>query len=147
METLKIVCPHCNNVNSVANEVTKDDIACSSCGESLSDTTPINCSTETFKTHITENTIPVLVDFYSPECAPCMKMAPDYEKAASSFALEVRFIKVNTVEYPDIARQYGVNMLPTTVAFKNGREMNRFSSALSKDHLSMWAESLIQMVI
>jgi thioredoxin 2 len=147
METLKIVCPHCNNVNTVANEVTKEDIACQSCRGSLSDTAPINCSTETFKTHITENTIPVLVDFYSPECAPCMKMAPDYAKAASSFALEVRFIKVNTVEYPDIARQYGVNLLPTTIAFKNGMEMNRFSSALSKEHLSMWAESLIQMVI
>jgi thioredoxin 2 len=147
METLKIVCPHCNNVNIVENEVTKEDIPCHSCGLSLSDTTPIDCTTEVFKTHVTENTIPVLVDFYSPECAPCMKMAPDYEKAASCFALEVRFIKVNTVEFPDIARQYGVNMLPTTIAFKNGMEMNRFSSALSKEHLSMWAESLIQMVI
>lgn len=147
MEILKIVCPHCNNVNTIANEVTKEDVSCHSCGLSLSDTIPIDCTAETFKVHVTENTIPVLVDFYSPECVPCMKMAPDYAKAALSFALEVRFIKVNTVEYPDIARQYGVNMLPTTIAFKNGREMNRFSSALSKEHLSMWAESLIQMVI
>jgi thioredoxin-like negative regulator of GroEL len=38
-------------------------------------------------------------------------------------------------------------MLPTLIAFKNGRELNRFSSGLSRDHLSMWAESLIQMVI
>lgn len=147
METLKIVCTHCNNVNTVANEVTKEDVSCHSCGFSLSDTIPIDCTAETFKVHVTENTIPVLVDFYSPECVPCMKMAPDYAKAALSFALEVRFIKVNTVEYPDIARQYGVNMLPTTIAFKNGREMNHFSSTLSKEHLSMWAESLIQMVI
>ena len=74
-------------------------------------------------------------------------MAPDFDETASKFALEVRFIKVNTQDHPEIARQYGVNELPTLIAFKKGRELNRFSSALSKDHLKMWSESLIQMVI
>jgi len=147
MEALKIVCPHCHHLNLVQNEVTKEEILCQLCQKSLLDTTPIECDADSFNTHITESDIPVLVDFYSPDCAPCMKMAPDYEKAASSFALEVCFIKINTLDYPDIARQYGVNALPTIVAFKGGREMNRFSSALSKDHLSMWAESLIQMTL
>lgn len=147
MDTLKIVCPHCHATNRIKNEVTKEDILCQSCQKSLLDTTPIECDFDSFKSHITESEIPVLVDFYSPDCAPCMKMAPDYEKAASSFGLEVRFIKINTVDYPEIARQYGVNALPTIVAFKGGREMNRFSSALSKDHLNMWAESLIQMTL
>ena len=104
-------------------------------------------TTANFEEEVLKSEIPVLVDFYSPDCAPCMKMAPDYEKAASTFAMEVRFIKINTLLYPDIARQYGVNALPTIIAFKNGREVNRFSSALSKDHLSMWAESLIQMTL
>lgn len=147
METLQIVCPHCHRVNRIKNEVTKMEVLCNSCQKSLSDTTPIECDFDAFTTHLTENEIPILVDFYSPECAPCMKMAPDYEKAASTFALEVRFIKINTLDYPEIARQYGVNALPTIIAFKNGREVNRFSSALSKDHLSMWSESLIQMTI
>ena len=147
MGELRIVCPHCHRINSVQNEVKREEILCQLCRKSLSDTTPIECDFESFKTHISESDIPVLVDFYSPDCAPCMKMAPDYEKAASSFGLEVRFTKINTLDFPEIARQYGVNALPTIVAFKNGREVNRFSSALSKDHLSMWAESLIQMVL
>lgn len=147
MEALVIVCPHCGHLNRIKNEVTKMDVLCNGCQKSLSDTTPIDCDFDAFTTHIVENEIPVLVDFYSPDCAPCMKMAPDYEKAASTFAMEVRFIKINTLLYPDIARQYGVNALPTIIAFKNGREVNRFSSALSKDHLSMWAESLIQMTL
>lgn len=147
MEMLNIVCPHCHKINRIKNEVTKEEILCQSCQKSLLNTTPNECDADSFNTHITENDIPVLVDFYSPDCAPCMKMAPDYEKAAASFGLEVRFIKINTVNYPDIARQYGVNELPTIIAFKGGREMNRFSSALSKDHLSMWAESLIQMTL
>lgn len=147
MDTLKIVCPHCLSVNSIVNEVEKTDVACSACGKSLSDTTPATCDAEAFKTHVSDNDIPVLVDFYSPDCGPCMEMSPDYEKAAENFGLEVRFLKVNTLNDADVARQYGVNLLPTVIAFKNGREINRFSSKLSKDQLGMWAESLIQMTL
>jgi len=147
MEILKIVCPHCLALNSIVNEVKKADVACSSCGASLAQTEPATCDAEAFKTHVAENDIPVLVDFYSPDCGPCMQMAPDYAAAAASFGLEVRFLKVNTLNDADIARQYGVNMLPTIIAFRNGTELNRFSSALSKDQLGMWAESLIQMTL
>ena len=147
METLKIVCPHCLAVNSVANEVEKKEVACSACGKALTDTLPVTCDAEAFKSHVTENDVPVLVDFYSPDCGPCMEMAPDYETAAANFGLEVRFLKVNTLHDADLALQYGVNMLPTIIAFKNGREVNRFSSRLSKDQLAMWAESLIQMTL
>jgi len=147
MENLKIVCPHCEHINNIINEVQKSAIACEACGKMLTDTAPITCDTETFKLHLSDNDIPVLVDFYSPDCAPCMEMAPDYDKAADSFALEVRFLKVNTLENADIALQYSVNQLPTIIAFKNGMEVNRFSSKLSKDQLSMWAESLIQITL
>jgi thioredoxin 2 len=147
METLRIVCPHCLSVNNVVNEVEKSDPACSACGKALTDTAPATCDEEAFKTHVSESDIPVLVDFYSPDCGPCMEMAPDYETAAANFGLEVRFLKVNTLDDADLALQYGVNMLPTIIAFKNGREINRFSSKLSKEQLSMWAESLIQMTL
>jgi thioredoxin 2 len=147
MDTLKIVCPHCQKINRVANEVEKTAIACEACGKSLLDTVPVSCDAEAFKTHIGENDIPVLVDFYSPDCGPCMEMAPDYEAAAADFGLEVRYVKVNTLNDADIALQYGVNQLPTVIAFRNGMEINRFSSKLSKDQLKMWSESLIQMVI
>ncbi len=147
MDTLKIVCPHCSSVNSVKNEVEKKEVPCSACGKPLTDTTPITCDAETFKLHLAENDIPVLVDFYSPDCGPCMEMAPDYEKAASGCALEVRFLKINTQDETQLALQYGVNELPTTIAFSRGMEMNRFTSKLSQDQLSMWAESLIQITL
>lgn len=147
MDTLKIVCPHCQSVNTVVNEVEKKEVPCSACGKPLTDTTPVTCDAETFKLHIAENDIPVIVDFYSPDCGPCMEMAPDFEKAAVSCALEVRFLKVNTLNDGPLALQYGVNELPTIIAFSRGMEMNRFTSKLSKDQLSMWAESLIQMTL
>jgi len=147
METLQIVCPQCTQVNHIKNEVKQTSIACQECSTPLDDTTPIDCSDDACRVHIEKNDIPVLIDFYSPDCAPCMKMAPEYEEAARSSALEVRYIKVNTLESPEVARQYGVNTLPTIIAFKKGQEVNRFSSALPLKQLKMWAESLIQMEI
>lgn len=147
MQKLKIVCPHCHMTNHIEVEVSTAEVRCSSCTKPLNDTTPIECDSESFKAHVLENDIPVLVDFYSPDCAPCMKMASDYEAAAQKSPLEVRFLKVNTLDYPEIARQYGVNQLPTIIAFNKSIEANRFSNALSKDHLIMWAESLIQITL
>lgn len=147
MSALKIVCPHCHRVNTVEVEVSRKEVSCSECGEALNETTPIECDEPTFKTHLAQNDIPVLVDFFSPDCAPCMNMASDYEAAAKKFALEIRYLKVNTLDFPDLARQYGVNALPTIIAFNKSIEMNRFSSALSKNQLEMWSESLIQIVL
>jgi thioredoxin 2 len=147
MDTLKIVCPHCEATNAIKIEESKEDIACQVCSQSMLETKPVECDPEMFHTHLNENDIPVLVDFYSPLCTPCMEMAPDYESAAASLALEVRFIKVNTQEYPDLALKYGVNTLPTLIAFKQSKELNRFTSALPEYQLKMWGESLIQMVI
>ena len=145
METVKIVCPHCVALNAIAAEVKKQEVLCESCGKPLNDTTPVECDAATFERHLTENEIAILVDFYSPDCGPCMQMAPDYAAAAEKFALEVRFLKINVFHTPEIARRYGVNELPTMIAFLNGTEANRFAMALPKSQLEMWAESLIQM--
>jgi len=147
MNTLQIVCPNCQGTNKIVIEESKADIKCQECSHSLLDTKPLECNEEAFQSHLHENDIPLLVDFYSPDCASCMKMAPDFESVAASFALEVRFIKINTQDYPELGLSYGVNTLPTIVAFKKSQELNRFTSALSKDQLNMWAESLIQMTI
>lgn len=145
METMKVVCPHCSAVNTVAVEVAKKEVVCEACAKPLTDTTPVTCNDEVLKVHLDNNEIAVLVDFYSPDCAPCMAMAPDYEAAAKNFPLEVRFLKINTVQTPEIALRYDVNELPTLIAFRNGMELNRFTSALPRSQLEMWAESLIQM--
>lgn len=144
METLKIVCPECNSVNSIKIEVKHEPIIpCSQCQAELDDPFPIEVSDESCTTHINENDIPVLVDFYSPVCGPCMAMYDDYEDAALGFPLKVRFLKINADKYQRVAREYGVSALPTIIAFKKGQEINRISSQLSRVELSLWAESLI----
>ncbi|MFT5660806.1 MAG: thioredoxin 2 [Sulfurimonas sp.] len=141
METFKIVCPECTSVNTIKTQV--QTIACTHCQAELDDPFPVEVSDESCSTHINENDIPVLVDFYSPTCGPCMAMYDDYEDAALGFPLKVRFLKVNSDEYQKVAREYGVSALPTIIAFKKGQEVNRISKQLSRVELSLWAQSLI----
>ncbi len=143
METLKIVCPECNSVNTIKSEVGNEPIPCSQCQADLDDPFPIEVTDESCTTHIIENDIAVLVDFYSSTCGPCMAMYDDYEDAALGFGLKVRFLKINADKHQKVAREYGVSALPTIIAFKKGQEVNRISSQLSRVELSLWAESLI----
>ncbi|MDF1881463.1 thioredoxin TrxC [Sulfurimonas sp. MAG313] len=143
MQTLKIVCSQCCGVNTIQITNPQELISCSQCKADLDEPFAVEVSDETCKTHILENDIPVLVDFFSSTCGPCMAMYEDYEDAALAFGLSVRFLKINADIHQEIAKEYGVGALPTIIAFKEGEEVNRVSGQLSRVELTLWAEGLI----
>lgn len=143
MQELNIVCHECNKVNTV---IIKDEIKlyeCDNCKADLDDPFPVEVDDESCFQHIQENHIPMLVDFYSTTCGPCMAMYDDYEDAALAFSLKVRFLKINADKHQELAKKYKVGALPTIIAFKDGEEVNRISRQLSAVELGIWAESLI----
>jgi thioredoxin 2 len=143
METLKIVCPECSSVNTIQTGVDNTTVTCAQCQADLDDPFPVEVTDESCMRHIMENDIPVLVDFYSTVCGPCMAMYDDYEDAALGFALKVRFLKIDADEFQKVAGEYGVGALPTIIAFNKGQEINRISRQLSRVELGLWAESLL----
>lgn len=141
MQTHKLVCSECHSVNNF-NATT---LQCSVCQEDLEYPFALDVSDENCIKHIQGNDIPVLVDFYSPMCGPCVAMAEDYDDAALGFALTVRFIKINADEFQKVAKEHRVSSLPTIIAFKDGQEINRISSQLSQAQLIQWAQELINI--
>jgi thioredoxin 2 len=65
-------------------------------------------------------------------------MAPAFEEAARSLPLKAQFLKVNTEEQPQLGSQYGIRSIPTMVLFKNGKEVDRVSGALSSEQIRQW---------
>jgi thioredoxin 1 len=70
---------------------------------------------------------PVLVDFWGPKCAPCLKMMPWVEKLAEELAESARIVKVNTAENRRLAMQLGVMGLPTFALYRDGEEVQRLT--------------------
>jgi thioredoxin len=68
----------------------------------------------------------VLVDFWSPWCAPCRTLRPHIARLAGERQAEWRFVAVNTVAQPAVAEDFQVKSLPTIAFFRAGQELFRF---------------------
>jgi thioredoxin 1 len=77
-------------------------------------------TTATFDTEVLGSTEPVIVDFWAEWCGPCRAVAPVLDKIAEERSGEVRIVKVNIDEEPELAQRYGIQSIPTIVLFKDG---------------------------
>jgi thioredoxin 1 len=78
-------------------------------------------TSNTFQQEVLNSTLPVLVDFWAPWCGPCRMVAPIVEAVANQLSGEVKVVKLNVDEHPEIASQYGIRSIPTLIVFNGGQ--------------------------
>jgi thioredoxin len=73
----------------------------------------------TFQQEVLESQGSVLVDFWAEWCGPCHAVAPVLDQIAEE-RNDLRLVKVNIDEEPELARRYGVMSIPTMILFESG---------------------------
>ena len=95
----------------------------------------INDVTDTnFQAEVLESDKPVLVDFWAPWCGPCRIVAPHLEEIASERE-DLRIVKLNVDENPQVSSQYNVMSIPMLLLFKHGQVAHQIIGALPKNRL------------
>ena len=81
----------------------------------------------------------ILVDFFATWCGPCKMLAPVLEEVAPDYP-DVEFVKVDVDDEPDLARRYGVSVIPTLFVIKNGEVTANTKGYLNADELRAFVD-------
>ena len=80
-----------------------------------------------FQNQVLDSSVPVIVEFGAVWCAPCKRLEPELEKLQDQWKDKCILAHINVDQDPDLAMQFSVMSVPTTILVKNGEEKERFT--------------------
>ncbi|MEM1417288.1 MAG: thioredoxin domain-containing protein [Myxococcota bacterium] len=86
---------------------------------------PVHLTDDTFEEEVLRSDLPVIVDFWSPGCAPCKKLEEIVFALAKDYAGRVKVAEMNIADAPKTAGRCRVSATPTVLYFKDGQPVER----------------------
>ena len=82
---------------------------------------------DNYESEVSQSKEPVMVDFWGPQCRPCLALMPAVDRLEKEYAGKIKVAKVNATENRMLCAKLRVLGLPTYLFYKDGTEVNRLS--------------------
>lgn len=99
-----------------------------------------NVTTATFDAAVADQNRLVLIDLWSPTCAPCRVLAPILADLAADFAADITLCKVDVEAEPALHERLHIRGVPTLALYRGGNEVDRLLGVRSRSELARWIE-------
>ncbi len=84
------------------------------------------------KLHKDHTGLPVVVDFFSHSCGPCVMIAPTFRRLAKEFKKRAVFLKVDVNRNYQTSSACSIRAMPTFQFYLGGKKIHEFSGADSR---------------
>ena len=138
-----VMCPSCSGLNNVPEAKLTDNPKCGKCKNPIYTAQPINMTGMQLTRAIEKTDELLVVDFWATWCGPCQQFAPTFKQVAAQLEPKARFIKIETEAEQAISAKYSIRSIPTLAIFKNGKEIDRVSGALSTPDFRNWVNQYL----
>merc|ERR1712168_1260152 len=98
---------------------------------------------EDFTERVLKSTTPVVVDFHAQWCGPCKLLGPRLETIIGSKGEKVHLAKVDIDDVSDLALEYGVSAVPSVLAVKDGKVVDKFVGLQEETRIDSFVNRLI----
>jgi thioredoxin 1 len=96
---------------------------------------PLDSNDQNFELDVMDSDVPVVVEFYSPECTHCQRMVNTVDALSKEVSDKVKVVRVNVLENPLFSMKYEVSGIPAFFMIKKGLVVGRALGAMSKGRL------------
>jgi thioredoxin 1 len=105
----------------------------------------IEVNADTFEKEVIQSEVPVLVDFWGPQCAPCLALMPHVEGLAEKYGTKLKISKIDASKNRRLCLSLKVFGLPTFLFYKNGKEVERLTGGdLKMDDIETSIKKIVE---
>ncbi|MDO5298507.1 MAG: thioredoxin family protein [Clostridia bacterium] len=83
--------------------------------------TAMKLTAKDFDAQVSRGNGEALVEFWAPWCVHCKRIAPAMDKVTQEYADKLTIGRVNIDEEPELARRFGVEVIPTLMMIRGGQ--------------------------
>jgi len=104
----------------------------------------IDVNRDTYETEVLQSELPIMVDFWGPQCRPCLALMPAVDELEKEYEGTIKVAKVNATENRMLCAKLRVIGLPAYLFYKDGAEVQRLAGEqLTKADLNSAIRELV----